>query len=367
MQGQWIGQYSGTNQGIMVADLEPINAGYEGHAFVFDSDRALPGTLARLQLPTRDDAQTIQASLQCLWPLGGLIAPAELTAAYPGVSIPELAEVRLRKNGSSLEVAWSTALGTNGAGTLVLSDGSQPSKVDARVVTWKDYKDIILSFPSRQYVYRGQSTIARLRTSFHRTHRKDLVRYVNQDIPSLRRELTAQTRHFFRIDDSFENAAFWNLLQHHGYPTPLLDWSYSPFVAAYFAFRNFRRTPELGSKVRVYVFNSAAWARDWRPMQQVTYAPPHLTLLETLALENPRALPQQSLSSVTNCDDIESYVNFCESQSGNNYLQAFDLDFSERHAVLTELSLMGITAASLFPGLDGACEEVKTRFFGYNV
>jgi hypothetical protein len=30
---------------------------------------------------------------------------------------------------------------------------------------------------------------------------------------------------------------------------------------------------------------------------------------------------------------------------------------------MRELSVMGITAGSLFPGLDGACEELKERFF----
>src|SRR5207253_5065146 len=29
-----------------------------------------------------------------------------------------------------------------------------------------------------------------------------------------------------------------------------------------------------------------------------------------------------------------------------------------------ELSLMGITAGSLFPGIDGACEQLRDRFFG---
>jgi hypothetical protein len=30
---------------------------------------------------------------------------------------------------------------------------------------------------------------------------------------------------------------------------------------------------------------------------------------------------------------------------------------------MKELALMGITAGSLFPGLDGACEELRERLF----
>jgi len=37
----------------------------------------------------------------------------------------------------------------------------------------------------------------------------------------------------------------------------------------------------------------------------------------------------------------------------------------ERDHVIRELRLMGITQGSLFPGLDGACEELRERFFGF--
>ena len=33
------------------------------------------------------------------------------------------------------------------------------------------------------------------------------------------------------------------------------------------------------------------------------------------------------------------------------------------YRVMTERRLMGITAGSLFPGLDGACEELKEKLF----
>ena len=89
----------------------------------------------------------------------------------------------------------------------------------------------------------------------------------------------------------------------------------------------------------------------------------HVTIIEPLALNNPRVVPQQSVSSLTNIDDIETYLAGRETAIGKQYLRAIDLPGSERKAVMQELALMGITAGSLFPGLDGACEQVRQRFF----
>jgi hypothetical protein len=84
----------------------------------------------------------------------------------------------------------------------------------------------------------------------------------------------------------------------------------------------------------------------------------HMTILEPLAIDNPRVLPQQSISSVTNIDDLETYLNLAEQRSAKMYLQAIDLPARGRATVMHELALMGITAGSLFPGLDGACLQL---------
>jgi len=72
---------------------------------------------------------------------------------------------------------------------------------------------------------------------------------------------------------------------------------------------------------------------------------------------------QQAASTVTNVDDIELFIKRVELPNAVPYLQVIDLPKSERRNVMNELAYMGITAGALFPGLDGACEELAERNF----
>ena len=85
--------------------------------------------------------------------------------------------------------------------------------------------------------------------------------------------------------------------------------------------------------------------------------------MEFLAIDNERQIPQQAVTTITNIDDIEGYIKSQETNKGYSYLQAFDIPWSERNEIIKELSYMGITAGSMFPGLDGACEELREKFF----
>ena len=88
----------------------------------------------------------------------------------------------------------------------------------------------------------------------------------------------------------------------------------------------------------------------------------HVSLIEPVALENDRFVLQQAALIGTNIDDIETYLARM-ARGGALYVRAIDLPWSERDKIMMELHYMDISAGALFPGLDGACEELKEKNF----
>ena len=370
MNGQWIGSFEGTSQGLLVVDIDDIGDYYAGTATAIGNNSALPPVLAVLpNIPKNQKQITLRGPLLPIDRQSGkAVQWVEISNQYGAdVTVPTYADVRFELENESLGVQWTTDIGTTGHSTLRKSRAEQPSALVpvADVTTWDKFRRFARELPPYRYIFRGQSGRLRLRTSFHRTGRTSLHRFELQDIPALHRHLSGTVSHPFDLRDPLQNAAFYNLIQHHGYPTPLLDWTYSPFIAAFFAFKTDPRRKIGGDDhVRIFVFDKTDWSSDFQPQYLITPAMLNFTLLEPLALNNPRVVPQQSVSSVTNVDDIEEYLQLCEGRARKQYLRAIDLPISERSTVLQELGLMGITAGSLFPGIDGACEELRYRFFG---
>jgi hypothetical protein len=266
-----------------------------------------------------------------------------------------------------LKLSWITDIGTSGSADIARSKADQPSKYEPLAMTWEDFKKFVTNIEQFRFIYRGQTNTWRLRSPFHRTERGDMRNFFQQDIPALHRMLSARTTHVFNLAEPLQNAAFLNMVQHYGYPTPLLDWTYSPFVAAYFAFHNVLKADAAKAKpdqkVRIFVFDAKEWRESFSQVLNISARRPHFSLFEPLPIENERLIPQQALSSFTTVDDIETYIAEKEAATQKQFLRVIDLPLGARHGVIRELTLMGVTAGSLFPGVEGICEELRERFF----
>ncbi len=369
MKGQWIGKFKGSSTGIIIINVDELGTSLQGTAHLLYDDPNLINIIVGFNTLTKNNYfKFITKNLTAVDKMPGLFLSADdLKKEYPSSIMPESFEINGNWSEKSLSFLWKTNISTYGTCTLKRSEITGKSKLKSKKISWEGFKKHISSMESKRYLFRGQKEPWKLRTSFHRTGRADVQRFVKEDIQALHKHLSARTKHAFNLDIPNENGAFYNLVQHHGYPTPLLDWTYSPFVAVFFAYRNISKeevnNANPTSKVRVLLFDQAEWKNDFIQFVHLATGRLHVSVSEFLAIENERMIPQQAASTITNIDDIENYIKTCEKANNKKYLQAFDLPLKERDKVVQELRFMGITAGSMFPGLDGACEELKDRNF----
>lgn len=169
--------------------------------------------------------------------------------------------------------------------------------------------------------------------------------------------------------------------QHHGAPTRLLDWSYSPLVAAHFATRGLR-SPEPGPR--------AVWRLDWRQLHDA-YRLPHLALLiedllglfdldrgftpwklfeasvpEFACMIEPPSLDMRILAQAavfTLCSERSiSFDEFLDRQGLSGALMKFVIPADAVAPFRDQLDLAGMDERRLFPDLDGVAEALRRYY-----
>jgi hypothetical protein len=233
-------------------------------------------------------------------------------------------------------------------------------------IGWDVFKTKIFDLKrnNKEFIFRGQENNKfKLETTFHRQNRRDLIRFAQNEVLELRKHLTASLNRTFNLLNNDDYSDLIYIAQHHGFPTPLLDWTDSPFVASFFAFHKLPKESKSGY-VRIFAFDKVSWIKDvGTTFNNIDEPSPCLSPMTITSMNNSRALPQQSLVTFSNISNIEAFIKHHEKRNGKKYLTVYDIPYKDRNNAMRDLEIMGITAASLFVGLDGICSALKEKLY----
>ena len=194
------------------------------------------------------------------------------------------------------------------------------------------------------------------------------------------RNFIRYSRPFFPVSPINE----WEVLiaaQHHGLPTRLLDWTYSPMVAAHFATVEGDRETD-----------RAVWRLDWKAVHRYFRLPDRALLIQDLegifgqeraftpwALFEPRTRERQfacmieppsldariatQAATFTLCsENRRPFDSFLEANGLSSALTRFVIPAREVGRLRDQLDLVSVDERRLFPDLDGLADHLRRYY-----
>jgi len=262
------------------------------------------------------------------------------------------------------------------------------------VENWEDFVTRLLKLQQKQQddarlqsdlLFRGQANSSwKLATTLERSN-KNAMSFIDyyRTISILQPEIEAFTDHrwdnpeypdilkpareyeFFHLNKEMHTSIYGYMthLRHHGFPSPLLDWSHSAYVAAYFAFA--KATPN--TNVSIYILSRAnSHSSSSNEPQIITFGPRVKThkrhflqqceySLCAQFIENDWQFVEHELAD-TDMDRIEDFLY-------NIDIFKYNIPSSERLKVLKLLDQYNLNAFSLFGSEESLMETLALREF----
>jgi hypothetical protein len=296
---------------------------------------------------------------------GGLFLPAKITDEETAEIKTTRASLRRHSNGD-LQGEWRNAAGQKGEISFSrFPPSSNPPPLNPeQCSSWDEFKVWSSTIRSKNEGswFRGHGCNSfSLSTTFHRIGRTRLERYCEKELPVFASHAEALLGNRLDLQDANDYAVVLGLARHHGLPTPIMDWTMSPYIAAFFAFSDALdgAGSQTSTHVRILALSGEFIAARSPPTVILPYIRPYFLGITISLIHNPRLQAQQGRFLVTNVRDLEWHVRAAEVLAGKRILFAADVPRSCAVEALEDLSYMGLTAATMFPGLDGVSKMMR--------
>lgn len=247
--------------------------------------------------------------------------------------------------------------------------------------SWSDYKKFVSEL-SDNWIYRGQaSSVWGLQNAIERTDFIKLYKGIEVDFVS---EFQRGARNYLTKDHIPEHLIEWlALMQHHGAPTRLLDFSKSPFIAAFFGFEISDILPE--EKISIWALNlgflktkaleklSELYETDLigekkfvdeNLFEKIFYDDKCSLIfpVEPFRMNRRYSLQQSIFVSTGNASEpFMKQLEFLKEDLVKSVIK-IEIPSCYQKEVLRDLQRMNLNRASLFPDLDGYAGALKLRY-----